>query len=98
MTMIRNELRAATETVLCDERYVIVRVANCLIVNLYMPCCGTIDRQMICDDILSNVAECCERLSDCVLIIAGDFNVNRHPRCSRISHPSVCIQIFLGPL
>ena len=28
MTMIRNELRAATETVLCDERYVIVRVAN----------------------------------------------------------------------
>ena len=25
---------------------------------------------------MSNVAECCERHSDCVLIIAGDFNVN----------------------
>jgi len=35
MTMIRNELRAVTETVLCDERYVVVRVANCLIVNVY---------------------------------------------------------------
>ena len=45
-----------------------------------MPCCGTTDRQMICDDILSNVAECCERLSDCVLIIAGDFNVNLDTR------------------
>ena len=44
-----------------------------------MPCCGTTDRQMICDDILSNVAECCERHSDCVLI-AGDFNVNLDTR------------------
>ena len=51
ITMIRNELRAATKTVLCDERYVIIRVANCLIVNVYMPFCGTADRQMISDDI-----------------------------------------------
>jgi len=30
----------------------------------------------VCDDILSTVADYCERQSDCVPIIAGDFNVN----------------------
>ena len=100
MTMIRKQLRAVTETELCDERYVIIRVANYLIVNVYMPCVGTADRQMISDDILSTISDYCERHSDCVPIIASDFNVNvyRHPRCSRISYPSVCIRIFVGSL
>ena len=40
MTMIRKELRAVTETVLCDERYVIIRIANYLIVNVYLPYVG----------------------------------------------------------
>ena len=66
-----------TETVLCDERYVILRVANYLIVNVYMPRVGTVVRQMIiCDDILSIVGDYCERHSDCVPIIAGDCNIN----------------------
>ena len=76
MTMIRKQLRAVTETELCDERYVIIRVANYLIVNVYMPCVGTADRQMISDDILSTISDYCERHSDCVPIIASDFNVN----------------------
>jgi len=76
MTMIRDELRAVTETVLCDERSVIIRVANCLIVNVYMSCVGTVNRQMIYDDILSTITDYCGRHSDCVPIIAGDFNVN----------------------
>ena len=80
MTMIRKELRAVTETVLCDERYVIVRVANYLIVNVYMPCAGTADRLIICDDILSIIGDYCERHSDCVPIVAGDFNVNLDTR------------------
>ena len=41
MTMIRKELRAVTETVLCDERYVIIRIANYLIVNVYLPYVST---------------------------------------------------------
>ena len=65
---------------LCDERYVILRVANYLIVNVYMPCVGTADRQMICDDILSIVGDYSERHSDCVPIIAGDFNINLDTR------------------
>jgi len=80
MTMIRKESRAVTETVLCDERYVILRVANYLIVNVYMPCVGTVVRQMICDDILSIVGDYCERHSDCVPIIAGDCNINLDTR------------------
>ena len=76
VTLIKNDLRGLTETVLCDERYVIVRIADCLIVNVYLPCVGTGDRQLICEDMLNCIAECRDRYNDCILITAGDFNVN----------------------
>jgi len=34
MTLIRNDLRSVTETVFADERFVIVRVADYIIINL----------------------------------------------------------------
>ena len=37
-------------------------------------------RQMICDDILSTIADYCKCQSDWVPIIAGDFNVNLDTR------------------
>ena len=43
-----------------------------------IPCVGTANRQMICDD--SIIGDYCERHSDCVPIIAGDFNVNLDTR------------------
>jgi len=76
ITLIRNELRCVTETVHCDERFVIVRVANCLIINVYMPCAGTCNRELICEEMLFNISEFCERFCDCHLVCAGDFNVN----------------------
>lgn len=39
-TLIRNSLRNVSETVHCSERYVIVRVGNYLLVNIYLPCVG----------------------------------------------------------
>ena len=40
MSLIRNKLRTITETVCCSERYrpTVTRVANYLIVNMYLPC------------------------------------------------------------
>ena len=40
-----------TQTIHCDERYVVIKIANYLFVNVYLPCVGTCDRLMICDDI-----------------------------------------------
>ena len=72
VTLIRNELRCVTETVNCDEQFVIVRVANCPIINVSMPCAGTCNRELICEEMLFNISEFCERFSDCPLFCAGD--------------------------
>ena len=52
MTLIKNDLRRFTETVYCEERFVIIRIANYLIVNVYLPCVGSSDRFVICEDVL----------------------------------------------
>ena len=38
--LIKNELCKETRTIHCDERYVIVKVANYIFVNVYLPCVG----------------------------------------------------------
>ena len=57
VTLINNSLRSLTETVFCDERYSVVRVANYIIANVYLPCpcVGTPDRLLICDHVIENV-------------------------------------------
>jgi len=76
MTLISNNLRNITETVYCAERCTIVRIANCIIVNIYLPCIGTIDRQLICQDLLSEIGAWINNFPSCNCVVAGDFNVN----------------------
>ena len=75
-TLMKNNLRKLIETVYCSERYVIVRVGNYLLVNVYLPCVGTANRLPICEDILFHVWSWKERFHNCKMIIAGDFNVD----------------------
>ena len=76
ITLISNALRKITKTIHCTDRYVVTRVANYLFVNVYLPCVGTPDRTLICDDILSEIFEWCRYYSDCEIVMAGDFNVS----------------------
>ena len=76
MTLISNNLRMITETVCCSERYTVIRVANYLIVNVYLPCVGTSDRLLICEDIFADIQSWIIKYSMCDCIIAGDFNCN----------------------
>ena len=71
--LINNSLRMVTQTIHCVERYVVIKIANYLFVNVYLPCVGTCDRLMICDDILDDICAWYERFADCELVIAGDF-------------------------
>ena len=76
MSLISNKLRTITETVCCSERYTIIRVANYLIVNVYLPCVGTPDRLLSCEDILADIQSWRIKYSMCDCIIAGDLNCN----------------------
>jgi len=41
--LIKNELRSVTECMFCTDRFVVVRVGNVIIINVYLPCSGTSD-------------------------------------------------------
>jgi len=75
MCMINYNLRAFTETVHCAERYAIIRLFNYLIVNVYFPCSGTADRELICDALLVEIGSWCDQYNSCDIILAGDLNV-----------------------
>jgi len=76
ITMIKNKLRKISETIFCSDRCAIVRVANLLLVNIYLPCVGTDDRLLISQDLMAQVFAVCDQFTSCEYIIAGDYNVN----------------------
>ena len=76
MTLIKTDLRKMTTTIYCDERFVIVKILNCLFINVYLPCVGSSDRSVICNDVLDNILSWMSRYQGCECVIAGDFNVN----------------------
>ena len=47
MTLVKNDLRSQLKTVHSHDRFVIVKLANYLLINVYLPCVGTKDRLLI---------------------------------------------------
>ena len=48
----------------CADRYVVVKVGNLVIINMYLPCVGTGDRMCIIEDVLQEAWSWCEKYSD----------------------------------
>jgi len=76
LTMIHNSLRKITETIFCSERFAIIKIANIIIVNIYLPCVGTDNRLLICEDLFADILAWRNQFPSCEWLIAGDFNVN----------------------
>ena len=74
ITLINNDLRKNTVTIHSDERFVIVKVGQYLLVNMYFPCFGTADRLIVYENLLSDIAMWRDRYRDRECVIAGDFN------------------------
>jgi len=55
MTLIKKELRNLMQTIHCEERFIVVKVANYLIINVYLPCVGTKDRLLLCEELFENL-------------------------------------------
>lgn len=62
--LIKSSLRGVTSTVHCSERYVIVKVGDCIIINIYLPCVGSINRELLCDDLFAEINAWCQHYSD----------------------------------
>ena len=78
--LIKNELRVVTKCIFCTDRYVVIRVGNLLICNVYLPCVGTADRIDIVEDIFQDLWSWRLKYLDCTIIIGGDFNTDLEKR------------------
>jgi Reverse transcriptase (RNA-dependent DNA polymerase) len=74
--LVNNKIRNICKTVHCSERYAIVKIANYIIVSIYLPCVGTADRLSVCEDLFADVWAWRVQYPDCECIISGDFNVD----------------------
>ena len=76
MCLVGNNLRHSTQCIFSSDRYAVVRVLNFLIINVYFPCAGSLNRIENCTELLSEIDSWCARYPTCDLLIAGDFNVD----------------------
>jgi exonuclease III len=76
MMLIKNSLCHATECVYRAERCVIIRIGNILCINIYLPCAGTANRLLICEDVIADVSSWLDKFPTCTLLLGGDFNTD----------------------
>ena len=74
--LVKNSLRSITNTVYCSDRFVIIKVGNHILVNVYLPCVGSANRESICDNIFAEIDAWFHRYNNCNFLVAGDFNTN----------------------
>ena len=73
--LIANEMQAHPKTLHSSERCCIIKLFDCIIiVNLYLPCVGTVDRIMILDEVINEVANVFELNANCTFLVGGDLN------------------------
>jgi exonuclease III len=72
--LVKNDLLNVCTCIVVAERYVIIKIGDLLCINVYLPCIGTIDGQLICSEVLSEIAAWRSQYTDCGCIIGGDFN------------------------
>ena len=81
MTLVNRKLQNITRVVCAEERYVVVTVGNILLINLYLPCAGSVDRQFIYDEVFCNLLSWIEKFPDHMLNLGGDLNVDIDKMC-----------------
>jgi len=90
IALIKKVLRGYTQTVHCDDRFVVIGFANYLIVNVYLPCSGTKDCESLCSSILADVNSWRKQLIECNFKMAGDLNNDLDP-CDSVASYSCCL-------
>jgi len=74
MTLINKKLSKYAKLLCACERYIVIAIDNLLLVNVYFPCNGTPQRDLICEEILDNLQYWKSKYPNYNCIIGGDFN------------------------
>ena len=72
--LINKSLQKFTRTIISSDRYCVVKIYNFVIVNVYFPCTGTVDRLLIIDALLNEISCIFADYPDCTVLMGGDMN------------------------
>jgi exonuclease III len=81
MILLKNNFMPVSNCVYASERFVIVKIGDLICINVYFPCVGTVDRQFICEEMLSDIWSWRNKYPDCGCVIGGDFNADLSASC-----------------
>jgi endonuclease/exonuclease/phosphatase family metal-dependent hydrolase len=76
MMLLKNNLMPVSNCIHASERFVVVRVGDLICINVYFPCVGTVSRQLICEDMLSEICSWRCKYAEYNCVIGGDFNTD----------------------
>ena len=76
VTLVKRSLCPTTKIINATDRYVLIQIDSCVILNMYLPCVGTADRSLIISNILCEVESYLDSLSGVSIIVGGDLNVD----------------------
>ena len=76
MTLVSKRLQKFTKVVCVTDRYVILTVGDILLVNVYFPCVGTINRLLVYEEIIDKLTLWVQKYSCHNVIIGGDLNTD----------------------
>jgi len=83
---LKNSLLSVSNRIYATERFVIIKVGDLICINVYFPCIVTVDRQFICEEMLSVIFSWRYKYKypDCgwLCVPGGDFNTDSNSVCS----------------
>jgi len=79
--LINKMHAAATVNLVANERYNVIKLFNWLIINVYLPCSGTLDRNYLYTALLSELQIIIDENSENNVFIGGDFNTDLNAEC-----------------
>jgi Reverse transcriptase (RNA-dependent DNA polymerase) len=74
--IVKEMHRSACKLVCSGDRFVAITLHEWLIINVYFPSSGTVDRRLIAEQLLDDICSCRESLLDHTCLLAGDFNID----------------------
>ena len=74
MTLVNRSLSACCKVICASDRFVIVTVGNLLIINLYMPCSGSVDRLFVFEEVLISLSPWIQAYPAFTVVVGGDIN------------------------
>jgi len=74
--LINNQFANIAVNIATSDRFTVVRIANWLLICVYLPCTGTDQRVFVYSDTLNELQSIISDNRDCDVFIGGDFNTD----------------------